>query len=44
MATQIGELTVRVKVIGAGGNKLSRKILKFVAWCLRIKLDVKEDV
>jgi hypothetical protein len=36
--------TVKVKVTGDGGNKIGRKILKFVAWIFRIKLEVKEDV
>ncbi len=43
MATQIGELAVKLKIVGVGGKRRLR-ILAFIATLLRIKLDVKEDV
>ncbi len=40
---QIGELTVKLKIVGVGGKRRLR-FLAIVANLLGIKLDVKEDV
>ena len=36
--------TVKIKIVGAGGNRFSRQILRFVAWVLKIKLEVKNGM